>query len=460
MKKGLIIILGIIAIAAVGLFLWINSDSTGKAKFPSYSRFFQPPSDAKQIFELSQNYPSTYDKNEEYPWQEIDFRTEPEKYMNAVLKYSLEGNLEVNFRGQDNKVRKWYHAPYMHDDGKQNGNGREYINGMTRERPTPKFEIHERQDIELESWAVGMYNEPGGYTLNQVWMTEENPAPSKAVFPEGTVSFKLLFTNGTVDKVPFLKNTLEWVANIYPCDPGKCGATQRENTTVRLLQIDIAVKDKRAEKTGWVFGTFMYDAATNGETIWDRMIPVGLSWGDDSEVLTDISRQGSFINPELKETYLNPYLIEDITKTYTNQAYMRYHGLGGRLNGPVDNPISSCMSCHGQSGIRADGYPLPMANFYLTRDNFPESEFKIYFSDVQGGAYIRQFEGEEYFMTDYSLQIAFGIRNFYQERIDEHNQKLAEKNLNGGGTTTILTDIQIQNLEGYIESLPEVTRGE
>lgn len=35
---------------------------------------------------------------------------------------------------------------------------------------------------------------------------------------------------------------------------------------VRLLQMDIAVKDKRSQATGWIWGTFMYDA-TSGKTV-------------------------------------------------------------------------------------------------------------------------------------------------------------------------------------------------
>jgi hypothetical protein len=30
---------------------------------------------------------------------------------------------------------------------------------------------------------------------------------------------------------------------------------------VRLIQVDFAVRDDRAEKIGWVFGTFMYDSS-------------------------------------------------------------------------------------------------------------------------------------------------------------------------------------------------------
>ena len=389
--------------------------------FPSFNPNFPPPVGADDVFKLSQAYPDTFFP-ESYPWKAIDPFSQPEAYLRAVLDYSLEGNLEVDFKGQANKVRKWYHAPWLHDDSRSRdprsprpGNGREYINGLTRERGAPEFEIHRSQDVALENWAVGMYNAPGGYTLGKIWCTESGiPDPKAANFPEGTVSFKLLFTDGTVDKVPFLKNTLEWTANIYECDPRVERCRQRKNRTVRLLQIDIAVKDDRAAKTGWFFGTYMYDAKQPEDTVWGRMVPVGLSWGDDSTVTSLIDKDGAFINQDLKETWLNNYLVEKPDQDYPPlQAYVRYHGLGGRLNGPVDNPISSCISCHGQAAVADNGFTMPMANFGLTRANFPIDEFNKYFADVNPGAYPRDFGGRVYINTDYSLQVSAGIRNYH-----------------------------------------------
>ncbi|ASK29341.1 hypothetical protein CEY12_04160 [Chryseobacterium sp. T16E-39] len=392
--------------------------------FPSYNSNYTPPSGIK-TFELSQDYPKTVIV-ESYPWQNIDFTKDPELYMQAVLKYCLEGNIEVDFRGQENKIRKWYHAPWLHDDGKYVnkeyiGNGREYIHGLTREFATPKYKIHDQQDNELENWAVGMYNAPGGYTLGQVWSApNQNPDPAKSNFPEGTVSFKLLFTDGTSHKIPFLKNTLEWKANIYRCNPNtECADKTRTDRTVRLLQIDIAVKDKRALKTGWVYGTFIYDGSGKGKTVWDRMVPVGLSWGNDSEVTKDIHRDGAFINEELKESFINASLIHSERKNNT-VAYLKYHGLGGRLNGPIDNSISSCISCHGNAAVSRNGLTLPLGDFKAntTRFNYSPESFKQFFMDVPSGANVIQFKEEEYTTTDYSLQISIGIRNYYSNKRD------------------------------------------
>lgn len=383
--------------------------------FPSYDPKFPPPVDAPQVFELSQDYPDTFNVEEKYPWQTIDFKTKPDEYIHTVLNYCLEGNEEVDFKVQDNKKRHWYHSPWLHSDGRKNGNGREYIFGLTRERATPPYELHKSQNIALENWAIGFYNAPGGYVLNKVWNTGGDPNPALCNFPEGTVSFKLLFTDGTTDKVPFLKGTKIWTANIYASAP--TDTSHRINREVRLLQIDIAVKDKRAGTTGWVFGTFVYDGSKTG-SIWERMVSVGLSWGDDPDVQSSLNREGAFLNPDLKDTYLNSELIENPDTLYTNQSYMKHHGLGGRLNGPVDNPVSSCISCHGRAAVTDKGKAAPLGDFGATRANYSISSFKKYFSEIKGGSHIEKFGGKEYTTTDYSLQIANGIRNYYENKYD------------------------------------------
>ena len=85
--------------------------------------------------------------------------------------------------------------------------------------------------------------------------TQIIPIASKAVFPEGTVAFKLLFTMAAKDQVPYLDGAPEWIADTERSND----ANQIRNNKVRLLQIDIAVKDNRSSEGGWVFGTFQFD---------------------------------------------------------------------------------------------------------------------------------------------------------------------------------------------------------
>ena len=440
--------------------------------FPSYSQNFPVPIKHGKLFALAQEYPDTFDVNEYHPWTSIDFKTDYKGYMNTILRYCLDGNVDVDFRVQDNKVRKWYNAPWLH----YGLNGREYHHGLTRERPVPIHELTPKQNVGLENWAIGFYNAPGGYTIGKVWYTDSGiPNRDFADFPEGTVSFKLLFTAGTSKEVPFLRGSKEWTANIYDCNPeagdsisrAVC-SSKRIDSTVRLLQIDIAIKDKRAGKTGWVFGTFIYDGGSSGKTIWERMIPVGLMWGDDQKIDTMIHKPNAFNNSYLKETVLNQSLIRSCNDSLEAGAYMRHHGLGGRLNGPVDNPISSCISCHSKAAINDTGLAAPMADFSLTRETFTIPAFKRYFSTISSGTAIYQPDTIPYRQLDYSLQLSAGIRNYYQSQKDFRKEQILAFKETGFNPNHYRSKVKSARFRAYQQitkfpptasgDLPEVTR--
>jgi hypothetical protein len=211
------------------------------------------------VFKLSQAYPTVRPNVEAYPWKGFDYQTQPEEYIRAVFSYALKGNAEVDWVVQNNAVRKWYHAPWMH----WRDSGREFVHGLTRERTTPApaagqpGELGPGQTKCFQNWAVGFFNAPGGFTVGQVWADPFSPDPAKARFLDGTVVAKLLFTAATVDQVPFLANTLEWDANvneIADTDTRCLERVKRRVQKMRLLQIDLAVRDERADgTTGWVF---------------------------------------------------------------------------------------------------------------------------------------------------------------------------------------------------------------
>jgi hypothetical protein len=93
------------------------------------------------VFELSKDYPATLPTDPK-PWKSIDFKTQPKAYIDAVLAYAREGNEAANWKVQDNTIRKWYHAPGLLR--KETGgptSGREFIHGLTRERPSRALEL-------------------------------------------------------------------------------------------------------------------------------------------------------------------------------------------------------------------------------------------------------------------------------------------------------------------------------
>ena len=342
--------------------------------FPS-ARDNPPAGWTGPVFKLSQNYPTTTPTPEVLPWKAFDFKTQPMEYLQAVLAYGLEGNVEVEFQGELNSVRKWYHTPWMHP-------GREFIHGMTHERSSRPKELAPTQTGMFQNWAVGLYNAPAGFTIGKVWANPSSPDPSLARFPDGAMAFKLLFTQAPVSQVPYLANDFQWLADINQISKG--GSPPQ---MLSLLQIDVAVRDTRADSTtGWVFGTFIYDSQAPGTTPWQRLVPIGLMWGNDP---TKVISGGA-----LKQTFINPA-----------QRIPQHLGFKGRLNGPVDNPVSSCLSCHSTAAVSLNP-PRPTIPG-IPPANPTNAQLRSYFRNIQSGTPFTT----GYTSLDYSLQLQVGVAN-------------------------------------------------
>lgn len=145
-----------------GLTLWSHSRWGRKAE-SSIEEFHRasynsPPTDWRgPLFKPRLDYPKNPPTANVMPWESIDHKKEPEKYMKSVLEYCLEGNLENGFVPQKNTKRNWYHAPWM----SYTPIGREPIHGLTFERPAPKQYLSDSQKCVRQNWAVAMYNEQG-----------------------------------------------------------------------------------------------------------------------------------------------------------------------------------------------------------------------------------------------------------------------------------------------------------
>jgi hypothetical protein len=358
---------------------------------PAFAQIFKSSLDVKPVnwkgktFQISTQYPTTLPPTENFPWKKFDFKTQGDQYAKAVLNYVVEGNLENDWVVQNNKVRKWYHAPSM----LWKPFGREFINGMTQERSSRPDELYPKQP-QVNNWAVGFYNPQGGYTFGQVWADTIHPRIEKGVFPEGAVAAKLLFTEATSATVPYLQGTMEWQANVDIAGDNIKG--KKIPSTVRLLQIDIAVKDSRAATTtGWVMGTFVYNANAKGTTIWERMVPAGLMWGNDPDKLNN--------SKPLEETWINPEYLRLFK--FPNGKTMHL-GYKGRLNGPVDNPRSSCLSCHATAQVPAYKAMLP-------DEKASDKDIAFFFRNVLTG---QPFDAKPTSRAmDYSLQLSGGIEN-------------------------------------------------
>ena len=330
------------------------------------------PSDPNtETFELSLDYPTVGPGLDRFSTT-TDFRSDWQGYLNEVLAYAFEGNIDNDFVVQENSVRNWFHTPWLHEGH----SGREYVHGLTRERSSRPNELQDGVDAFFQNWGVGFYNEVAAGTLGAIWTDFCNPsldALGEVNFPEGSVSFKVLFTEASEAEIDALVGAPTWSAHIHtqgaPCrreDP-----CPREEKTVTLLQIDVAVKDARATDTGWVFGTFVYDRRLTDRAPWERLVPISIGWGNDPNVAAGEPLSENLINDDFDEVFFG----------WAGRPHM---GWNGRANGPVDNPLSSCVSCHGTAQFpRSDTF----ANILPSRLSLTDNEIRrIYFQNVFGGS--------------------------------------------------------------------------
>jgi hypothetical protein len=369
--------------------------------FPDYG--YQPPATYKgPIFQLSQDYPTTLPTD-----TPAFFKLLPSKlsndfeqwrpYVDAVKTYCLEGNVESDWYEQKNTVRKWYHAPWQH----YGPLGREGIHGLTKEAQIQSQQLAPGQTATGQTYAVGIYNDIGGYTFGQVWKDPQNPDPSFTSRPNsfhnGTVVCKALFADIDLKQVPFLVNPVLWQAYITDTFT----SANREIKNVALIQMDFAVRDTRIPGTGWIFGTFQYNGAVSSKPSWDNLVPVGVMWGNDPE-----NTGNDYTNPKPSVTKINPKLMETAINA-KSELPPTHLGWNGRLNGPVDNPVSACMSCHmtGESPVDAPMNPT----FQPNPPPVGSKEWMRWFQNEPAGY---PFSAGAH-STDYSLQLAGGIQNFY-----------------------------------------------
>lgn len=387
---------------SVGLLTQEQVEKDAAAEFDKSAR--APCIPNYPCFSISNQYPTALQEEPPPPWAGIDYKKDPEKYMNAVLQYVIEGNLEVDWNVAQNKVRKWYHAPWMHD-------AREPVRGLTSERRSRWRELGGSQARRADNWAVGFYNPAGGYTIGQVWKNKAQPASLLARFPVGTVTAKLLFTDATDEEAPFISHgsNLAWHADIKD---------DRRPRRLRLLQLDVAVKEPgTAEFSGWVFGTFVFDGAQNKTNYWENLVPVGLEWGASPSFTYADFRTGKMP----PEGWVNPAMNKLFRRAPDNTM-----GYLGRMNGPVDNPLSSCLSCHSRALDAGEGlgpaFTPPEAALCVERVPVDDNETYRRVSnctvdDKAISRWYRNLKSDEPFdpdttSLDYSLQLALGIGNW------------------------------------------------
>ena len=378
------------------------------------------------IFRLKADFPTKKPK-ELASFLGIDFKKEPLRYIDAVKDYAFEGNLPT-WDPYKNTIRDWYHIPWLHPSAEGTGSyppngGTEGFHGLIKEAPVGPFQLGpDLKGVEgdYSVYAITLVNDMAGYAMGRMWKDPNDP-DLKALdkrfkdggFPIGTVFAKLLFTDAPkgTDKVAYLENPLTWTAYITE---NFWNSDKRVVSKVHLLQMDISVRDARADRsesnpegTGWVFGTFCYNGQLNKDNKFMNLVPVGLMWGNDPE--NRINKTTPF--PPIK-TEVNKKLKETVIFESPNLP-PQHLGWNGRLNGPADLNTVSCMSCH-----NAAQYP-PISSL-VPPNASPDGgleppkgggsdEWMKWFQNLDCGTSMN----DEAYSTDFSFQVAIALDNFF-----------------------------------------------
>jgi hypothetical protein len=403
-----------------------------------------PPGWTGPVFQFSRDYPATLPApcdSTVCPWltMPVDFRVHfdqpaPEwgtgnwdRYLASILDYVRQGQdpqlaNEVGFRTAVNGKARWFHVPWMAYDTFV---GREFVHGTTNERTAHLSDligdgsggaVHSlpadttcQKDFPkgFETWAVGVYNEYGGWSIGQAWPRDGNPRTAEYMgstvaaglpFPPGTVVAKFLTTNAPPTCVPFLEGSPEWQLNRHVMVNGNYTA-QRAVQVSRLVQVDVAVVEPRSP-TGWVYGTFAFKHDPAATNVWDQLAPVGIQWGSDPWTFPAVPQSESI---PARQSVLN-----------LDIGIYEHFGCNGRLAGPVDNPQSSCISCHASAFAVPDGQPakmgvnLPPAFGYAGQcTQFSADNIEYFKNIITPQAYSGQYTGLISLDTSLQLSVAF-----------------------------------------------------
>jgi len=406
----------------------ISYEKTGFPDFGfmvSSAEYFSEHSN-EPVFRLKADFPTKKPKT--LPaFLSIDFKKEPLKYIEAVRDYAFEGNLP-DWDPYKNDVRGWYHIPWLHPtttgpNAYPPNGGTEGFRGLIKEAPISAGQLGPNLlgvPGDYSVYAITLVNDMAGYAMGRMWKDPENPDPRvldkrfpDGGFPHGTVFAKLLFTDAPkgIDKVDYLENPLQWKA--YITENFWLSST-RTVGTVNLLQMDIAVRDPRADRSptnpqgmGWVFGTFCYNGQLNNSNKFMNLVPVGLMWGNDPDIR--VNKTSPFpptktvVNKDLKETVI-----------FESKNLPPQHlGWNGRLNGPADLNTVSCLSCH----ITAQ---YPQATALVPDGAAPDGgkepppqggtvEWMHWFQNIDSATSM----DPQTYSTDFSFQVAIALQNFF-----------------------------------------------
>ena len=350
------------------------------------------------LFKFNYNYPKIYIKPQNTPWSKVLqgkslTKENAHAYVMALKEHvrkTMESFLTDPKKWNNSAQKGWHSMLWAGDSVEKTGwEGRDAIYGTYTGQIIAQ-EVYKKSGltVDIRNHAAIYYNDTAAYTLSRVWQdcnkTKNECIPrvvdNEAQFKEGSIVVKAAGVTATPEQWPVLKGSAKWQVYRKPFDlNGTVGNGKVKVTDLRVGIFDIIIKDSVASpKTGWVFSTLVYDSDASGNSVWDRMVPLGTIWGNDPDV-------NSAKNPkqELIENYINPN-----APAWTKVTL----GYGGRMSGPFDIAVkydvdvngtkvkalrsSSCLSCHGTSSYIPGNYH--MSTFLYPAKNYKTKPWQMY----------------------------------------------------------------------------------
>lgn len=385
-------------------FLTMHSQNLRKAQSP-ISPFINtslplPPKNeySGRLFQLRHDYPKTLPAPPPagFPWKKVTNNGKittdnAQKYVEALKKYVSKDIRKFIFDYENWKPNEenWWQSIWL-------GTEREPIRGVYVGSTYPPGTLT-GQTLSLTTYVFTMYDGRAAKTLGDIWGTTldraMNPVFKKETtqYKEGSIIVKFAFVTSCGSDWPPMAGAAK--CQIYAplnisngsghSHTSKCNDNRTvgnsvtpQLTNVYLMQFDIIVKDSvAAPDTGWVFSTLIYDKDAPGKDAWDKMIPLGATWGGNPDV---INTKSSALTPPVKVSH-------KLTENWINLNTPKYSrstlGWDGRLSGPNDGAVvtpawagthyfpkglasAGCIGCHSSA-------QYPMTSFLLPATSYP-----------------------------------------------------------------------------------------
>ncbi len=378
-------------------FLTLASEEMKQARSPIHpflnSSLPKPNHYDGGLFNLNHDYPKVLPPEPAFPWKKVTnhgliTQENAKQYVEALKQYVSKDISPLIFDKAKVNNKNWYQSIWL-------GTEREPIHGMYVGSGFPANTLT-NQKLDLTTYVFTLYDKRAAKTLGNIWGQDKHQAMNPVLtkdstqYAEGSVIVKFAFVTSCGSDWQAMTDTAVWqifaplnVSNgSGHSQASKCSqngangnSTTPVLTNIYMMQFDIIVKDSiAAPETGWVFSTLVYDRTASGKDAWEKMVPLGATWGNNPDVINTLATALTppvSVNQKLTENWIN----------LDAPAYAKSTlGWDGRLSGPNDGAVVTpawadgkyyhqglasvgCLGCHSSAQYPMTAFLLPTTTY-------------------------------------------------------------------------------------------------